>query len=188
MNKIYFIDKILAATILKLFPASITPNQITIFRFLTIPFLIGFLYIEKYIIATPLFIISAFSDALDGALARTKNKITDWGRIYDPLADKLLVITTAIIIVPGYLNPVLVVLIIFFEILIIISVYYREKFKNITIQVTFSGKLKMLFQSLGLTCLLLVGIFSLPFLITISEYILYISLVFSFISFLTYSL
>ncbi len=188
MNKIYFTDKILAATILKLFPASITPNQITIFRFLTIPFLIWFLYVEKYIIAVPLFIISAFSDALDGALARTKNKITNWGKIYDPLADKLLIITTAIIIVPKYLNPILVVLIVFFEVLIVSSVYYREKFKNITIQVTFIAKMKMLFQSLGLTCLLLVGIFSLPFLITISEFFLYVSIVFAFVSFLNYSL
>ncbi|HEU5114247.1 MAG TPA: CDP-alcohol phosphatidyltransferase family protein, partial [Candidatus Paceibacterota bacterium] len=93
------IDRLLSRTFLKLVPKSVTPNQITKFRLITIPFiglLLGFNY---YIPGAILFLFSAFSDALDGALARTERKITTWGTLYDPIADKLLIGLVSVIIV-----------------------------------------------------------------------------------------
>ena len=65
------------------------PNILTIIRFLLIPFIIYFLAINQYIIGVILFIISGITDVVDGAIARKFNFITDFGKLMDPLADKL---------------------------------------------------------------------------------------------------
>ena len=78
-SKVNNIDRLLEKTILKIIPKKVTPNQVTIFRFITIPILIVLLFFENYRIGIVLFVISAFSDAVDGALARTRKKITTWG-------------------------------------------------------------------------------------------------------------
>ena len=79
LSKITITDKFLANTVLKLFPNFVRPNFLTVFRFVSIPFIVFFLLHEDYTIGFWLFVISAFTDALDGALARTRNQITDWG-------------------------------------------------------------------------------------------------------------
>ncbi len=68
--KITVIDRILEKTVLKLVPGFVTPNHITIFRYATIPFVAYFLWYDKILIGGLLFSFSAFTDALDGALAR----------------------------------------------------------------------------------------------------------------------
>src|SRR3990167_2399717 len=92
-------DKLVSKIFLKIFPSWITPNHITIFRFLTIPFIILLLVSEEYFFGVILFSVSAFSDMADGALARVTNQITEWGKMSDPLADKMLVGSVAAIII-----------------------------------------------------------------------------------------
>src|SRR3990167_8132036 len=112
-------DELLAATFLKCFPTSVKPNQLTVFRFITVPFVLILLWNEVYIGGIILFTISAFSDALDGAMARTRNQITDWGKVYDPLADKLLIGLSAMIVVGRELSLPLALTMIFLEVVII---------------------------------------------------------------------
>src|SRR5665213_1786012 len=95
MTRVTPIDKFLAVTFLPLLPKKITPNQITKFRLISIPFILYFFLSGQILIGTILFLFSAFSDALDGALARTTHQISNWGTFYDPVADKLLVGLTA---------------------------------------------------------------------------------------------
>ncbi|MDP1707108.1 MAG: CDP-alcohol phosphatidyltransferase family protein, partial [bacterium] len=91
MPQLTVTDKILQKIFLPVIPRFITPNIVTWFRFVTVPF-VAYLFIqESYIIGLLLFIVSAFSDAVDGSLARTRNQVTDWGKMYDPAADKLLI-------------------------------------------------------------------------------------------------
>ncbi len=79
-----------------------TANKITIFRILSIPFFIACLL--YYSPARPylrfaafiIFAVAAFTDALDGGIARSRNQITELGIALDPIADKLL-ITSAFI-------------------------------------------------------------------------------------------
>ena len=74
-----------------------TPNKITLFRIILIPvFIVVFLLgipdrKTADIIALVIFAIASFSDFLDGYLARKHNMVTDFGKLMDPLADKLLV-------------------------------------------------------------------------------------------------
>ena len=76
------------------------PNALTILRIALIPvFIIGILSLEfewgspfgSLIVLGPLFIIASFTDWLDGFLARRWNVVTGFGRMIDPIADKLLV-------------------------------------------------------------------------------------------------
>lgn len=76
------------------------PNALTIARILLIPvFIIGILSLEfgwdspfgRLFVLGPLFAIAAFTDWLDGFLARRWNVVTGFGRMIDPIADKLLV-------------------------------------------------------------------------------------------------
>src|SRR3989344_4727458 len=69
-------DKFLEKTLLPYIPRSILPNSFTVFRFVSIPFIVAFLLTGKDIAAVVLFAASAFSHALEGALARTRYQIT----------------------------------------------------------------------------------------------------------------
>ncbi|MEK7552564.1 MAG: CDP-alcohol phosphatidyltransferase family protein, partial [Patescibacteria group bacterium] len=105
MKPVYFFtDQLLAKTVIPLLPRRTTPNQITTFRFLTVPVVFFLLIFGSYFWAGIVFLVAAFSDALDGALARTTDRITDWGKLFDPLADKLLIGGTAAILVTRFLS------------------------------------------------------------------------------------
>jgi len=186
MSELTFTDKILAKTILLFFPRSITPNQVTLFRFFSIPFVAYLFIAEFYVAGLILFFMSSFSDAIDGSLARTRGQITEWGKIYDPLADKILIGISAIILVSKYISIYLAITIVVIELFIIISAYYRKRVKGIPIEVEVSGKAKMVLQSLGIGAILFSLVFSLPAFIVIAQYFLYLSIIFAIISLVVY--
>ncbi|MFC1621658.1 CDP-diacylglycerol--glycerol-3-phosphate 3-phosphatidyltransferase [Candidatus Omnitrophota bacterium] len=72
-------------------------NRITLFRILIIPFFIAsVLYYgdtKPYLrfVALAIFALAAFSDAIDGGIARSRNQVTELGVMLDPIADKLLI-------------------------------------------------------------------------------------------------
>lgn len=75
------------------------PNTITVGRILAAPFIAALPFIASpsaRLVAFLLYIIAAVTDYYDGMLARTRNLITDLGRLLDPLADKLLLFATLI--------------------------------------------------------------------------------------------
>ena len=75
------------------------PNVLTAGRILAAPFLAALPFITSPLargFAFLLYIIAALTDYYDGMLARTRNLITDLGRLLDPLADKLLLFATLI--------------------------------------------------------------------------------------------
>jgi CDP-diacylglycerol---glycerol-3-phosphate 3-phosphatidyltransferase len=75
------------------------PNTITAGRILAAPFIAALPFIASPIvrfIAFGLYVLAAVTDYYDGYLARTRNLITDLGRLLDPLADKLLLFATLI--------------------------------------------------------------------------------------------
>ncbi len=67
----------------------IVPNILTVIRFIFVPFIIIALASNNYILALVLFSLSSLSDILDGFIARKFNAISDFGKLMDPLADKL---------------------------------------------------------------------------------------------------
>ena len=78
------------------------PNLLTISRIVVIPVIFMTIYIHSawwYLIGGSLFIIAAITDYLDGYLARSRNELSAFGRLLDPIADKLLVVSALMIIV-----------------------------------------------------------------------------------------
>ncbi|MFH0819438.1 MAG: CDP-alcohol phosphatidyltransferase family protein [bacterium] len=185
--KVTITDKLLAKTILIFIPSSVTPNQVTIFRFLATPFVIWLILIENYKWAMPLFLIAALTDAIDGAMARTRDQITEWGKIYDPLADKLLIGSIAFLLISKYLNLYLALAIIFPELLLISLGGLRRKNKQI-IEANWWGKSKMILQVAGSLLLFFYLLWPHNILINLAWFIFPIAIVLAIISLLTYSI
>lgn len=69
------------------------PNTLSVFRILLIPFTAYYLYLGNMKTAFFMFLTAGLTDILDGYIARRSNMITDFGKIIDPIADKLMHIT-----------------------------------------------------------------------------------------------
>ncbi len=65
------------------------PNILTIIRFILIPFIVYYITKEEYVLSFILLTLSGLTDILDGFIARKFNFITNFGKLVDPLADKL---------------------------------------------------------------------------------------------------
>ena len=70
------------------------PNALTIIRFLLIPFILFYIFTGNYILAFIFFTISGITDIADGCIARKYNLVSNFGKLMDPLADKLTQIAT----------------------------------------------------------------------------------------------
>jgi len=75
------------------------PNQLTLGRVIAVPFFIALYLMGWDTIAAILFILASATDALDGYLARKNNLVTNFGKIMDPLADKVLVVSALVLLV-----------------------------------------------------------------------------------------
>lgn len=179
------IDRFLSATFLRIIPSHVTPNQITKFRLFSIPFIAFLFTFEYYEVGTTLFLFSAFSDALDGALARTKKKVTLWGTFYDPIADKLLIGTVAVIVVSKYISLSLAATIILLEIFLVALSFHRYGGRKIVPAKTI-GKTKMVLQCIGVIILLFYIVFGTPVLLTMATYTLYLAVFFALLSLLVF--
>ena len=74
------------------------PNILTVIRFILIPVFAYLLCTGHYVAAVIVFLAGGLTDVLDGYIARKYNLITSWGKIADPMADKLMQITALLIL------------------------------------------------------------------------------------------
>ncbi len=72
------------------------PNALTMLRLILIPVFVWLFWKVDRKAALVVFIVASLTDMLDGMLARKLNQITDFGKLFDPLADKLMVITALV--------------------------------------------------------------------------------------------
>jgi len=75
------------------------PNKLTVARFIAVPIFIVVFMMGYHYIAAIIFIAASFTDYLDGKIARKYNLVTNFGKIMDPLADKILVISALVCLV-----------------------------------------------------------------------------------------
>ncbi|MFH1170616.1 MAG: CDP-alcohol phosphatidyltransferase family protein [Candidatus Vogelbacteria bacterium] len=167
-------------------PRFIVPNYITVVRFILVP-IVFFLFIYgHYREGSLLFVIAAFTDALDGALARTTDQITDWGKLFDPLADKLLIGSTTAVLVMRFVNFYLALVIVGVELFLVLLSYWKKYYRKAKIEANYLGKTKMIFQSFGLIFLCLGIVTHLSGLIWVATWILYLSVAFAILSLFGY--
>ena len=72
------------------------PNVLTIIRIILIPVFVVLFFRSHKMAALCVFCAASLTDMLDGYLARKLNQITDFGKLFDPLADKLMVLTAMV--------------------------------------------------------------------------------------------
>lgn len=186
-ERIYWHDKLMAATLLKLIPKNIYPNYFTVFRLLATPVVAVLMLYENYKLGLFAFLLVAFTDIIDGSLARTRNQITNWGKIFDPVADKILIGSMVFIIILRYINYYTALLIMLIEMAIIISGYIRIH-KGRIVQANVWGKIKMGLQVLGVVVLLFAIIFDLESLMPFAHGTFYLAIAFAIVSLLTYGI
>lgn len=133
------------------------PNMLTMCRILVIPLVLFFVYYESRInsfIATCLFAAASITDYFDGWLARRKGLITVVGKFLDPLADKLLVTSTLIMLVPLGRIPAWVVVLLLARELAITGLRGIASSEGLVIAASQGGKWKTAFQLTGILGLL----------------------------------
>lgn len=185
--KITFTDKILAKVFLPLFPKSVTPNHLTTARIILTPIVIWLFWQENYLWGGILFLLTSFTDALDGAMARVRNQITDLGKMLDPLADKLLICSVVYILVLKHVNVYAAWIIIILEVIIITAAFIKKNNRNI-VQANVWGKTKMILQVSGVAILLVSIIFNIEGLLQVSQGTFYLAIAFAILSLFTYSI
>ena len=186
-ERIFWHDKLFAKTFLKLFPPRVIPNHLTLFRFIATPGVVFLMVYEYYLIGLLAFLLVAFTDALDGSMARTRNQITEWGKIYDPLADKVLIGAMVFVIVLRYVDFWTAMIIIALEIIIISAAWIRKR-EGRVVQANIWGKIKMALQVAGVTILLFSVIFNWASLLPFASGTLYLAIAFAVVSLLTYGI
>ena len=97
------------------------PNVLTLFRVAMIPLFVGAFLAEGISdwITLSFFAIAAITDALDGYIARKQNIVTDFGKLMDPLADKMMVMAAFVCFTAAeILHPIITIFIIARELLV----------------------------------------------------------------------
>ena len=180
-------DALMRAAVLPLIPSWVSPNAVTILRLCLIPVVWLFLSRGEFAVAVPLFLFAAFTDILDGSLARVRNHITAWGTFYDPFADKLLIGVVLLYLILRRLNIWIGGSIVFVELMILLGGFIRRNYGMLT-SANVLGKIKMHCQVYGVV-LYLIGLWiTSPVCEMIAVWILLISLLLAVISLLTYGI
>ncbi len=74
------------------------PNLLTVFRMVLIPVFVSLLFYQRFLLALGIFILAGITDGLDGLLARRFNQKSQLGTILDPIADKLMLVTSFVVL------------------------------------------------------------------------------------------
>lgn len=163
------------------------PNKLTVLRVIMIPFFVLFMLTDfagaasKYI-ALAIFCIASFTDYLDGHIARKNNLVTNFGKFMDPLADKLLVCSALICLIPQEKLETWIVLVIIAREFIISGFRLVASDNGIVIAASYWGKFKTVSQ-MSMIILLILDI---PFLWIVTEIVKWIAVVLTIVSLVDY--
>jgi len=166
------------------------PNILTILRFILIPVILYFIFTGHYLLGFIFFTISGITDILDGAIARKFNLITNFGKLMDPLADKLTQISVLATLVFQKIIPFWILIIVLLkELLMIIGASFLYG-KDVVVYSKWFGKLATVLFYLAIVCSLIIKEFALTGIWQNLDFILYciavIATIFSFIMYVKY--
>ena len=147
------------------------PNKLTMSRVIAIPIFIAFFMlsfrnakaihlfntyeIDIFRLLSGLtFLLASITDYFDGKLARKYNLITNFGKLMDPLADKMIVVTALILLVESKEIHFICMLIVVLREIIISSIRLIALEENVVIAASIWGKLKTATQMIAITLML----------------------------------
>lgn len=149
--------------------------------------LIGTITVDiKYFIAAGLFAIASITDAIDGHIARSRNMVTDFGKMTDAIADKMLVNSSLIILTAqGMVSPAITVIIVLRD-TVVDTIKMIAGSKGKVVAAIKSGKIKTTFLMLGI---IFTMCYNLPFELfnlDIASFLLVLATIFAIISGIQY--
>lgn len=134
------------------------PNKLTVLRIVMVPFFVFFMLAEfvphRYLFALVLFCAASYTDHLDGKIARRDNLITNFGKLMDPLADKILVMSALICMVKLDLASTVCVLLIMIREFAITSIRLLAVEQGRVIAANNWGKAKTVSQMVAIIAIL----------------------------------
>lgn len=142
------------------------PNYLSLFRIFLVPLIVVILLTplseswfgqERYTIAIIIFLAAAFTDILDGHIARRRNQVSSLGALLDPVADKLLVSAVLIALVEKHLAPAWAVVIIIGREFAVTGLRSVAATEGLVIHAQKIGKIKMWAQCVAIVALLVAG-------------------------------
>ncbi len=163
------------------------PNLLTFTRILLIPVFV-MLFVtptpDRSLAAAIVFVVAALTDAVDGYLARKSGQVTTLGKLLDPIADKLLVLSALILLVNVDRVSALIAILIIAREVAVTGIRAIAAGEGIVIAAETTGKYKMALQVVAIVLLILEGTWlaELGNLHLAGMATLYLSLVFGYVS------
>ncbi len=157
------------------------PNLITGFRFLLSGILACMLMLKQNMgiafISWLIFVVAACTDWVDGYFARKYKSVTALGKLMDPLADKILVSTALIMLIPLGRIPAWMVLVIISREIVVTGLRGMASAAGIVVAAGGLGKIKSITQYIGIGILIFpVGLLPIPHLHQTGLAIMYLAL------------
>lgn len=123
------------------FEKRLIPNYLTIIRLILVPIIFALILYEHYTMAIIVYIIANLTDVLDGFIARKFNLISDFGKLMDPLADKITQVGTILALILKRIIPFWILIIISLKeitMIVVASVLFKKKI--VTVHSKWYGK------------------------------------------------
>ena len=171
------------------------PNILTVARFFLIPIILIFIFTNNYIIAIIFLTISGLTDVLDGFIARKFDLITNFGKLIDPFADKLTLISVLTALTIKQIVPIWILVIVVLKEFLMISGASFLYGKELVVSSRWYGKLSTVLFYLAIVSSLFIGIWNefvthtgnnLITLINFDIYIYYLALIATIFSLIMY--
>ncbi len=164
------------------------PNKLTMSRLILVPVFIAVMLMGYYLPALAIFCVAAITDFFDGYLARKHNLVSSFGKIMDPLADKLLVFSALVCFIQMDVVSVWAPIIIIAREFFVTSMRVVAVSKGKVIAASWWGKIKtnvQLFALIG--AMLLLGLGNIvPYEKEIAAILIWISALFTIASWIAY--
>lgn len=178
------------------------PNKLTTIRLLSVPLFI-IVYLIPYqslgieipvfdvlstslslldIILFLIFALSALTDYLDGYIARKQHLITTFGKFIDPIADKLIVNTTLLLLASTHAIHIIIPIIMISRDIIVDAIRLVASQKNVVLAASYLGKAKTMTQMIAICLLLLNNIVFAGLHIPMDQIMIWLATLISFVS------
>jgi len=141
-----------------MFPLNL-PNTLTVIRILLVPVVVVALLDETPngdAIAAGVFALAAFTDTLDGYIARSRNAVTTFGKLMDPIADKLLIAASLIALVSLNRLAAWIAMVIIAREFAVTALRLVAAEQGVVISASWLGKAKTILQVAAIICLIAV--------------------------------
>ena len=160
------------------------PNILTTIRFFLVPVFVFVYFKYEPWMALIVFILASITDLLDGYIARKNDLITDWGKMMDPLADKIMQVAVLVCLYIDAAIPLFVLIIVIAkEALMVAGGIFLYKKRDIVVFSKLYGKIATALFFIGIVMTFFRNVLE-PF----NLYVIYIALALSLISMVMYGL